>query len=169
MTLAMCLVAATCFAGSGQMGKKMGSTMSAKPRPEIGTWKLNEAKSKVLPGTTKNSTVVYEVDGDNMKVTVDGTDAKGMATHSVWIGKFDGKDYPVTGDSSSDMRAYRVLGPRTLELTNKKDGKVSATGRAVVSADGKTRTVTLSARDSKGMMKKNVMIYDKASDGMGKM
>jgi len=40
----------------------------------MGTWKLNEAKSKLAPGVPKNTTVVYEAAGDNVKVTVDGTD-----------------------------------------------------------------------------------------------
>jgi len=64
----------------------------------LGTWKLNEAKSKLAPGTAKNSTVVYSTMGDNMMVTIDGTDAAGKPAHNEWMGKFDGKDYPVTGD-----------------------------------------------------------------------
>jgi len=34
----------------------------------MGTWKLNEAKSKFSPGSPKNTTVVYEAAGDNVKV-----------------------------------------------------------------------------------------------------
>jgi hypothetical protein len=36
----------------------------------MGTWKLNEAKSKIPAGATKNHTVVYEAAGDSIKVTV---------------------------------------------------------------------------------------------------
>jgi hypothetical protein len=61
----------------------------------MGTWKLNEAKSKLTRGAPKNTTVVYEPVGDNVKVTVDGVDANGKPTHNEWIGKFDGDDYPV--------------------------------------------------------------------------
>jgi hypothetical protein len=64
---------------------------------EMGTWKLNEAKSK-MTGTTKNTTVIYEAVGDSVKVTVDGVDAYGKPMHNEWTGKYDGKDYPVTGD-----------------------------------------------------------------------
>ena len=70
----------------------------------MGTWKLNEAKSKIAPGAPKNSTVVYEAAGDNVKVTIDGTDGEGEPLHSAWTGKFDGNDYPVTGGPSVDMR-----------------------------------------------------------------
>ena len=44
---------------------------------QMGTWKLNEAKSKFAAGVPKNHTVVYETAGDNVKVTVDGTDKDG--------------------------------------------------------------------------------------------
>ena len=41
-------------------------------------------------------------------------------------------------DPSSDMRFYKKVNDHTLELTAKKAGKVTTTGRIVVSADGKT-------------------------------
>src|SRR5438105_7467896 len=89
--------------------------------PQMGTWKLNESKSKLSPDAPKNTTVVYAPVGDDLKVTVDGSDKSGRATHNVWTGKFDGKDYPVTGDPSSDSRAYKTIDARTLELTMKKN------------------------------------------------
>ena len=147
MTLALCLVtAAMCFASTGV---------------QMGTWKLNEAKSKLAPGSAKNNTVVYEAAGDNVKVTVDGTDRNGQPAHNEWTGKFDGKDYPVTGDPESDARSYRQVNDHTLTLTLKKGGKVTLTGRIVVSADGKTRTVTTSSTDSQGKTVKNIAVYDK--------
>jgi hypothetical protein len=129
--------------------------------PMMGTWKLNEAKSKITPGAPKNTTVVYAAAGDQIKVTVDGTDADGKSSHSEWTGKFDGKDYPVTGDATADMRSYKKEG-KDLELTNKKDGKVTATGKVVVSADGKTRTVTISWMDAKGAKMTSTAVYDKS-------
>jgi hypothetical protein len=145
MTLAVCLVAvAVSFAS-----------------PNMGTWKLNEAKSKFPPGASKNTTVVYEAAGDNVKVTVDGIDGAGKPTHNEWTGKFDGKDYPLVGDPNADTRSYKKVDDRTTELTNKKDGKVTATGRIVISADGKSRTVTVSGTDGKGKKVKYTAAYDK--------
>ncbi|HEY3202027.1 MAG TPA: hypothetical protein VGL03_00050 [Thermoanaerobaculia bacterium] len=129
--------------------------------PQMGTWKLNEAKSKFAPGATKNNTVVYEAAGDNTKVTVDGVDKDGKAVHSEWTGKFDGKDYPVTGMANEDARSYKKIDDRTLEFTGKKDGKAFVTGKVVVSADGKTRTVTVTVTDSSGKKTTNVAVYDK--------
>jgi hypothetical protein len=126
-----------------------------------GTWKLNEAKSKLNPGTPKNSTVVYEATGDQVKVTIDGTDAQGKPTHNEWTGKFDGKDYPVTGDPNSDMRSVKKVDDHTLQFTVKSGGKTTATGRIVVSADGKTRTVTSHGTDPTGKKVSSTAVYDK--------
>ena len=127
----------------------------------MGTWKLNDAKSKLTPGTGKNTTVVYAVAGDSVKVTVEGVDADGKTTHNEWTGKFDGKDYAVTGDSTSDMRAYKRVNDHTLALTAKKGGKVTLTGQIVVSADGKSRTVKVSGTDAKGKKISSTSVYDK--------
>jgi flavin-dependent dehydrogenase len=48
-----------------------------------------------------------------------------------------------------------------LKLTVKKDGKVTVTGRVVVSADGKSRTVTTNVTDAEGKKVKSVAVYDK--------
>jgi len=127
----------------------------------MGTWKLNEAKSKFSPGATKNNTVMYEAAGDNTKVTVDGVDKDGKAVHSEWTGKFDGKDYPVTGNPLEDTRSYKKTDDRTLDFASKKGGTTTLTGKVAVSADGKSRTVTTTATDSSGKKTMNVAVFDK--------
>ena len=146
LSVLVCLLTtAVCFASDASMG----------------TWKLNEAKSKLAPGTPKNNTVVYEAAGDKVKVTVDGVGVDGKPTHNEWTGMFDGKDYPLVGDPSADTRSYKKIDDRTLELANKKEGKVTTTGKIVVSADGKIRTVTTSGTDAKGAKYKSTAVYDK--------
>ena len=139
----------------------VGVTVCLADNPNIGTWKLNEAKSKFSPGATKNNTVVIEAAGDSMKVTVDGVDGDGNPSHNEWTGKFDGKFYAVTGDPTSDMRSYRKINNHTLALTGKKGGKITLTGRIVVTANGRTRTVTTTGTDSKGKKFSNRAVYDK--------
>jgi hypothetical protein len=129
--------------------------------PQMGTWKLNEAKSKLAPGMGKNSTVIYQADGDNIKVTVDGTDAQGKPTHNEWVGKFDGKDYPVTGDPNSDARSYKEMNGHTMGITVMKNGKAMMTGKIVVSADGKTRTINIHGTDSNGKKVHSMGMYDR--------
>jgi hypothetical protein len=129
--------------------------------PHMGTWKLNEAKSKLVPGMGKNTTVVYAEQGDKIKVTVDGVDKDGKPTHSVWVGKWDGKAYPSKGNLSWNSAAYKVVNDRTNDITTMKDGKIVWTGRITVAADGKSRTVTLSGTDADGKKFKGKAVYDK--------
>ena len=139
----------------------VGLAMCSSQNPTLGTWKLNEAKSKIPAGSSKNLTVTYTAAGDSIKGTIDGVDGQGKPTHTEWTGKFDGKDYPVTGDSTSDMRAIKQVDDHHYDLTVKKGGKVTMTGKAVIAADGKSRTVTVSGMDSMGMKIEGVSIYDK--------
>ncbi len=133
----------------------------AADNPFMGTWKLNEAKSKFSPGATKNSTVVYSAEGDDIKVTTDGVDGDNKPVHTEWVGKFDGQDYPVTGDASGTTRSAKQINERTLELTIKADGKVTSHGRIEVSKDGKTRTVDLAGTSADGKKMKTKAVYDK--------
>lgn len=145
-TLVVCFIGTTlCFAQQGFMG----------------TWKLNEAKSKLAPGAPKNNTVVYEASGNSVKVTIDGTDASGNPTHNEWTGKFDGKDYAVTGDPNSDMRSYDWRSKHHLGFKVKKGGKVTSTGTIELSPDGKSRTVTATGKDAQGKRTKSTAVYDK--------
>lgn len=129
--------------------------------PNMGTWKLNEGKSKLSPMAPKNNMVMYEAAGDSVKVTVDGTGPEGKPLHNEWTGKFDGKDYPLTGDPDANTRSYKPMGDSSLELVNKKDGKVTARGKIMVSADGKTRTVTVEGTTPDGKTMKYTSVYDK--------
>src|SRR5690349_10012923 len=89
ITLALCFAAGTtCWAS-----------------PQMGTWKLNMAKSKIGHGMGTNNVVTYSPGFFKVKVTIDGFDAKGKRIHSEWTGNFDGKDYPVTGNPNEEMRS----------------------------------------------------------------
>jgi hypothetical protein len=128
--------------------------------PHMGTWKLNEAKSKMPAGMGKNTTVVYAEQGDKIKVTVDGVDKDGKSTHGVWVGKFDGKAIPVKGDLPYNAVAYKVVNDRTNDITTMKDGKIVWSGRITVSADGKSRTVTINGTDANGKKFQGKAVYD---------
>jgi hypothetical protein len=127
----------------------------------LGTWRLNEAKSKIPAGSSKNLTVKYEAAGDSMKATIDGVDGQGKPTHTEWTGKFDGKDYPVSGDPTADTRSIKQVDAHNYQLTVKKAGKVTMTGKAVISADGMSRTINVSGKDSMGMKTEASSVYDK--------
>ena len=129
--------------------------------PNLGTWKLNESKSKLAASGAKNTMVVYAAAGDNVKITVDGVDGSGKAFHSEWTGKYDGKDYPVTGDGAADARSYTKVDANTLSFVGKKGGKTVFSGKVVVAADGKSRTVTSEGTDASGKSIASTSVYDK--------
>ena len=146
MALAVSLMAAgACFAAN----------------PHLGTWKLNEAKSKLAPGMGKSTTVTYTEQKDKIKVTVDGVDKDGKPTNGVWVGKFDGKAYPAKGNMAWNSAAYKEVNDRTNDITTMKDGKLVWNGRITVAADGKSRTVTINGTDEKGKKFSSKAVYDK--------
>ena len=128
----------------------------------MGTWKLNEGKSKVAPGMGKSTTVTYSEQGDKIRVTVDGVDKDGKPTHGVWAGKWDGKAYKAKGNLAWDSAAYKVVNDYTNDITTWKNGKVAWTGHITVSKDGKSRTVTVNGTDANGKKFTSKAVYDKA-------
>lgn len=139
----------------------VGAAVCFAQDPNIGTWKLNEAKSHMPPELAKNTTVVYEAAGDNVKVTIDGTDRDGKPIHSEWTGKFDGKNYPVTGNPALDSRSYKKIDDHTMVTTNMKGSKVVISARIAISADGKMRTVQVTQTDSTGKKITGTAVYEK--------
>ena len=127
----------------------------------MGTWKLTERKSEFSPGAPRNITVAYEAQGDKVKITVDSVSSDGKATHYTWLGKFDGTDYPVSGDPNSDFRSYTVVDDHILGFNVTKGSRAINSGRIVVSADGKSRTVTMSGIDANGHKFSSTEVYEK--------
>lgn len=130
--------------------------------PQLGKWKLNEAKSKLVPGMGKNTMVTYTEQKDNIKVAVVGVDKDGKPTHSTWIGKFDGKAYPLKGNLAYNLVAYKTVNDHTNHITAMKDQKIVWTGQITVAADGKSRTVTMTGTGADGKKFKGTAFYDKA-------
>ena len=132
----------------------------AQANPLLGTWKLNVAKSKYT-GTPmpKEMTRTVEADGDSVKYTYAGTAADGSSISYGFTVKYDGKDYPMTGNSPGgiDMIAIKRVNANTYEATQKKAGKVAANTKVEVSKDGKVATITSKGTDSTSY----VAVYDK--------
>jgi len=127
---------------------------------QIGTWKLDPARSTLSKSMGRNDRVDYEWSMFKTKVTVSGVDAHGNPIHSEWRGSYDGRDYPVTGDPTSDARSYTKANDHTLNFTGKKAGQVVYNGTIVVAPDGKTRTVTSWAMMGRKRVK-SVSVYNK--------
>jgi hypothetical protein len=131
---------------------------------QVGTWKLNTAKSKytVAHPAPKSVTVTITESDGGLTIDAVGVDDKGNPIKVHWSAKFDGKDYPATGaPDGSDTVSLKRIDVDTIETTNKKGGQVVTTIRSTVSKDGKTRTSTWSGKDSKGAAETWTAFYDK--------
>jgi glucose/arabinose dehydrogenase len=130
----------------------------------VGTWKLNVAKSTItIANPLKSRTEVYEVTSDgSVKITRTDQRADGSAQSYSYTFKYDGKEYPVTGDGRFDTISNKRADQNTTTFEVKKTGgKYHATGRYVISKDGKTRTQTTTGTDSDGKPYNGTYVYDK--------
>jgi len=128
------------------------SALAQAGNPNIGMWKGNVAKSTMTTGTkfTTNTTKIVAA-GAGITSTVDTTYVDGTGRHWRFTANYDGKDSPITGNSPyGDTVALTRVDANTTRTVYKKAGVVTATQTTVVSADGKTRTVTSKGKNAAG-------------------
>jgi hypothetical protein len=140
-----------------------GTALAQAADPQIGSWKLNLAKSTFSPGPApKSGATKIEAAGQGAKLVVDQTMADGTARHWEFTANYDGKDVPITGNNpDADTVARTRVNANTVETISKKAGKVVTTQRSTVSADGKTRTVTTTGVNAAGQKVNNVAVYER--------
>ena len=128
----------------------------------VGTWKLNVAKSKYSPGPApKSLTLKFESTADGIKLSSEGVDADGKPTQGGYTAKFDGKEVPFAGNPNADTAMPKRIDDNSYQNTWKKAGKVTITTKGVVSADGKTLTISQSGTNAKGEAVNSTAVYDK--------
>jgi hypothetical protein len=106
--------------------------------------------------------MTYSEHGARIKMTADGTHSDGTTSRSVWVGKFDGKAYPVTGNPHHNAERYSVINDHAAAIQGLQDGKVVWWGTITISKDGKTRTAILHSQDGKGKKFTVKKVYDRA-------
>jgi hypothetical protein len=104
-----------------------------------GTWKLNPDKSHFTGPAPKGSTAVVQADDNNFGLKQEFVDDKGQSSNVSVEAKFDGKDYPVTGDPDTDSMALQRVSGHEIKITYKKAGQVTGRSVVTVSKDGKRR------------------------------
>jgi hypothetical protein len=131
----------------------------------LGSWKYNAAKSNQPSGVSPiaNLTVTKEAVDGGAKISVKGERADGSKIDTTTSAKYDGKAVPVTGTGTPwDTDAIKQVDANTLtETRSKQGGKYRATVRHVVSADGKTMTLTAKGTGADGKPFKSVTVFDK--------
>ena len=127
----------------------------------IGTWKLNLDKSKLVGAPPRSATLTYTQDGQNMRSTAQGIDARGNPTMVVFMHIYDGMPHPTTGSPVYDASAYTRVDGSTLIVARSKAGKLVQIGTLVVSQDGKTLTVPSTGTQPNGQLGNTIQVYDK--------
>ena len=136
--------------------------MAAQRDALAGTWKLNPAKSTYSPGPAPRSeTVTYEAAGAGVKYSVTQIDDAGTTTRLEGSLMYDGKEYPATGTADYDTVATRRINANTGETVRTKSGKIVQTVTRVLSADGKTLTLTTKGVNAKGESISSVAVYER--------
>lgn len=140
-----------------------GTTFAQSSSSNLGTWKLNLAKSTFSAGTApKSATFTNVAAGAGVKTTADSVAADGTAIHSEYTVIYDGKDNPITGNNrNGDVSAGTRIDANTVKFVYKKDGKVTVTSTNVVSSDRKTYTITSKGTNTLGQTINTVAVYDK--------
>jgi hypothetical protein len=133
------------------------------PSGLVGTWKLNVAKSKYNPGPPpKIMTIVYTPGaGDTLTISVELVPATGATQKWEMTGAYDGKEHAVTGNPDADTISLKRISATAAESTFRKGGKVMALNRRVLSADGKTLTITSKGTTGDGKPRHDVAVYEK--------
>jgi hypothetical protein len=118
-----------------------GSLLLAQDNPFVGTWKLNVAKSKYVPGPPpQSSTRTWDASG---MVMVSGVNAAGKSLSYGYTIKDDGKDYPTMGaiPNTADKIMSKKVDANSYQATFTKAGKQVETTTFKVSNGGKTLTI----------------------------
>ena len=129
--------------------------------PILGTWKLNVAKSKFIPGAelTAGTRVYTEADGlytMNQKLT--GSDGKETSSRAQYR---EGKETKQPAGSPYDTSAAKKVDANTWDFDLKKDGKTVNRVHRVVSADGKTLTSHSASAQRGGLSGEETLVFDR--------
>ena len=143
------------FAASNAIAQK-------KDEARMGAWKLNVEKSKFSPGPApKSLTLMFEPAGKGVHLTTEQINADGSKTATEYTANYDGKDNPLKGSAIADTTSLKRVNATTVMRTDKKNGKVVATLKSVISKDGKLYTVDVKSVTPKGEPVKNFLVFER--------
>ena len=132
------------------------------PDPAVGKWNLNVAKSKFSPGPApKSTTATISTAGAAYKVVVEAVTGDGTKVNWEYSANFDGKPHPVKGNPDGDMVVAKRVNASSVDTSYTLKGKPTTNNSRVVSADGKTMTVTSTGTNGQGQKINNVQVFER--------
>ena len=127
----------------------------------LGTWSLNVAKSRWIPGPAPRSQIrTYESHENGVKATVKTVYSDGHSTSVEYVAKYDAIEYPLSGSPDAERVSLKKLSPYEAEVALGHAGRVIGTARRMISRDGKTMTITYRG-ELEGQSVINVSVYDR--------
>jgi hypothetical protein len=153
---ALVLASAICLCAlpaAGQVPSKVSDHL-------IGTWQLNVAQSKYVPGPAPISETRRYARGPNgVEGVIIRRFADGRTDRIEYIAEYD-REYPVMGTEDYDHVLLKRVDARTSEAVLSHGGRIFGTARRVLSTDGKAMTITFQ-RHGVGATVLNVAHYQK--------
>jgi hypothetical protein len=132
---------------------------------KFGTWHLNLEKSRFAPGSRPRSdTRIYEDRGGGVVMSRHTTlDQQGREALTIYVAKFDDKEYPVItkGSSAFSFITFHLIDAYSESFVLTRDGKLAVRGTTSISKDGKTLTMTLNTTNAQGQTGQSIDIYEK--------
>ena len=151
------------------VGAMLGAVLSlstgaaAQNSSFFGTWRQNLSKSKIARGAPQKDRllVISPYGQDGWMRVVLNQNQRGEWVEEHYMVMLDGKDYPTMGNDPRVVTAKR-LNNGTVEISLKRDGKVSSVQLLTVSPDGKTLTQLGSGVSGDGQhYEDDLRVYDR--------
>jgi hypothetical protein len=134
--------------------------LGADADPFLGSWKLNWGKSHASGPAPKSAIRKYTKSGTGVRVREEWIGLDGNRIRVDYKANYDGKEYPIRTNQGGTV-AFTRPEPLTVVGVSKAGGKVANTFRRIVSKDGKTLTIELTANDASGKPSTDVLVYER--------
>jgi hypothetical protein len=123
----------------------------------IGVWKLNSAKSGSAAPASGTTTI--EAIPGGVRVVSETVSRTGATSRTEYSAKYDGSEAQVSGTPQLATASVTRIDDSTFEVVTRSQGATTV-ARNVISADGKTRTVTqtLKIGDTESKL---ILVYEK--------
>jgi len=157
-----CLVAAVVAAPHSSLLAEQSAAVDEQA-PLLGTWRVNLAKSRYMPGPAPESeTRTFARDREGVVGTVQRRLQDGRSETIQYRADY-AREYPVSGTEAYDAVIFKRIDMYTAEAVLSHAGRIYGTALRVVARDGKTMTITFRREQSSGATVHNVVHYDKVT------
>jgi len=140
----------------------MGAVALLASDPNLGTWKLNLAKSRFSPGPGPQSvTTTITEDGGWVIAKSEGVNADGKPINVENRFKTDGNEYPYQSPWGKGTIVIKQTDAYHWTSVVKVDGANTITSEGMISEDGKTRTTNSTGKNTKGERVNTVAVSER--------